>query len=141
MRVLVDTSIWSLALRRRNPGPHEKALIRELSELIREQRVLLIGSVRQEVLSGIRETRSFEEVRERLLAFDDFGIDTGDYEEAARMFNTCRSKGVQGSHTDFLICAISVRHSAPVFTTDRDFENYAPHIGLELHTPRAQSTP
>ena len=136
MKVLVDTTLWSLALRRQNRKPHEKELIDELSELVRELRAVLIGPVRQEVLSGISNPEHFDVVRQHLQALDDLPISGGDYEEAARMFNICRRIGVQGSHIDFLICAVSKRHSAPVFTTDKDFTRYSRHVNLELHQPR-----
>ena len=136
MRVLVDTIIWSLALRRRNPKQPENVLIDELSELVQELRAVLIGPVRQEVLSGIPDTKDFDVVRQHLDAFDDLAIVTEDYEEAARMFNACRKKGVQGSHIDMLICAVSKRYSTPVFTTDKDFTNYARYLDLQLYKPR-----
>ena len=136
MRVLVDTTVWSLALRRQRPKAKEQILIDELSELIRELRAVLIGPVRQEVLSGIPDPAKFEVVKQHLEAFDDLPIIEADYEEAARVFNLCRKKGVQGSHIDFLICAVAIRHSAAVFTTDKDFTNYAKHLDLELHKPR-----
>ena len=136
MRVLVDTTIWSLALRRRNPKQPESVLIDELSELIQELRAVLIGPVRQEVLSGIPDTKDFDVVRQHLDAFDDLATVSEDYVEAARMFSACRKKGVQGSHIDFLICAVSKRHSTPVFTTDKDFTNYARHLDLQLYKPR-----
>jgi len=132
----VDTTIWSLALRRQRPKPNERVLIEELSELVREMRVVLIGPIRQEVLSGIPDPAKFEEVRQHLAAFDDLRIVGVDYEEAARIFNACRKKGVQGSHIDFLICAVAIRHSAAVFTTDKDFTNYAKHLKLQMHKPR-----
>ena len=136
MRVLVDTTIWSLALRRRNPKQPESVLIDELSELVQELRAVLIGLVRQEVLSGIPDAKDFDVVRQHLDAFDDLAIVSEDYVEAARMFKACRKKGVQGSHIDFLICAVSKRHSTPVFTTDKDFTNYARHLDLQLYKPR-----
>ena len=136
MRVLVDTTVWSLALRRQRPKKKEQILIDELSELIRELRAVLIGPVRQEVLSGIPDPAKFEVVKQHLEAFDDLPIIEADYEEAARVFNLCRKKGVQGSHIDFLICAVAIRHSAAVFTTDKDFTNYAKHLDLELYKPR-----
>ena len=136
MRVLVDTTVWSLALRRQRPKAKEQILIDELSELIRELRAVLIGPVRQEVLSGIPDPAKFEVVKQHLEAFDDLPIIEADYEEAARVFNLCRKKGVQGSHIDFLICAVAMRHSAAVFTTDKDFTNYAKHLDLVLHKPR-----
>ena len=136
MKILVDTTIWSLALRRRRPSTKEQILIDELSELVQELRAVLIGPVRQEVLSGIPDPATFEVVKQHLAAFDDLPIVEADYEEAARAFNACRKKGVQGSHIDFLICAVALRHSVAVFTTDKDFMNYAKHLDLELHKPR-----
>ena len=112
-------------------------MIGELSELVRELRAVLIGPVRQEVLSGIPDPCAFETVRRRLEAFDDLTIDRGDYEEGARFFNVCRAKGVQGSHVDFLICAVAARHGAAIFTTDRDFSCYADHLPVRLHRPRS----
>ena len=134
--MLVDTTIWSLALRRRNRKPPESVLIDELSELVQELRAVLIGPVRQEILSGFPDTESFDAVRKHLDAFDDLAIYRDDYVEAARMFNACRKKGVQGSHVDFLICAVSRRYSTPVFTTDKDFINYAMHLDVQLYKPR-----
>ena len=136
MKVLVDTTIWSLALRRQRPTAKEQILIDELSELIEELRTVLIGPIRQEVLSGIPDPAKFELVRQHLDAFDDLPIASADYEEAARAFNACRKNGVQGSHIDFLICAVALRNSTAVFTTDKDFTNYAKHLDLELHKPR-----
>ena len=136
MKVLVDTTIWSLALRRQRPMPAEQMLIDELSELVKELRAVLIGPVRQEILSGIPDPTKFEVVRQHLEPFDDLPIVEVDYEEAARVFNACRKKGVQGSHIDFLICAVAMRHSVAVFTTDKDFTSYAKHLDLQLHRPR-----
>ena len=140
MTVLVDTTIWSLALRRRNPKPRESVLIDELSELVRELRAVLIGPIRQEVLSGIPDPRDFDVVRQHLEAFDDLAIVGEDYVEAARIYNLCRKKGVHGSHPDFLICAISKRHTIPIFTTDKDLTNYARHLDLPLYKPRESQT-
>ena len=55
MNILVDTSVWSLALRRKTESLNatERFLVAELSELIREGRARLVGLVRQELLSGI----------------------------------------------------------------------------------------
>ena len=132
--VLVDTTIWSLALRRLNPKPHESVMINELSELVQELRAVLIGPVRQEVLSGIPDATDYNIVRQHLEAFDDLAIVSDDYVEAARMFSVCRKKGVQGSHIDFLICAVSKRHSIAVFTTDKDFTNCGCLVTFSQHS-------
>jgi predicted nucleic acid-binding protein len=141
VRVLIDTTLWSLALRRRRRSPEEQVLVDELAELIKEQRAVLIGPIRQEVLSGIPDARQFDSVRRHLAAFDDLPIDTQDYEEAARLFNVCRAQGIQGSHVDFLISAVAKRHSTSIFTTDLDFGRYANHIDLRLYEPPARRSP
>lgn len=138
MKVLVDTSIWSLALRRRahELSTSERALVGELAALAHEGRAGLIGAVRQEVLSGIAQKSRFEYLRNLLRDFDDEAVSTDDYEEAARHTNTCLSKGVAGSAIDFLICAVATRRDFEILTTDPDFERYAKHIPIRLHRPR-----
>lgn len=136
MRILVDTSVWSLALRRSNPTL-QGAAVAELRELIREARVVMIGPIRQEVLSGIRKPEHYEMLRDKLRAFPDWGVESGDYEKAAEFFNRCRGKGIQGSNTDFLACAIAHRSKFSILTTDQDFEGYARHLPIQLHSPRS----
>jgi predicted nucleic acid-binding protein len=115
-------------------------VVAELSELIQEGRALLMGPIRQELLSGISDNGQFKNLRDRLRAFDDLSIRERDYERAAEFFNICRDEGVQGSHIDFLICSVAEKNGASIFTTDRDFTRYAQHIPVALHEPRAQST-
>ncbi len=132
MRVLVDTPIWSLALRRRTRSVQDPSTS-ELAELIQDGRASLIGPVRQELLSGIRERVQFETLRDHLRAFPDIEITMGDHEQAAAFFNVCRAKGIQGSNTDFLICAIAARGNFPIFTTDADFTHFAGILPITLH--------
>jgi len=134
MNVLVDTSVWSLALRR--PATHGSRETAELVELIREGRVAMIGAIRQEILSGIRASEQYRKLRDRLRAFSDESVDATDYEEAAMCFNRCRAKGLQGSNTDFLICAVSMQRKLAILTTDKDFAGFARVLGFELHAPR-----
>ncbi|MDM8529771.1 PIN domain-containing protein [Anaerolineales bacterium HSG25] len=131
MRVLVDTNIWSLALRRRQPT--DDPAIQELTRLIQQTQVVMLGVIRQEILSGIREVEQFERLRTKLWAFPDFPLTTDDFETAAQFFNQCRAKGIQGSNTDFLLCAVSYRHNFPIFTQDRDFEHFQKHLSIRLH--------
>jgi len=131
MKVLVDTSIWSLALRR--GGDSLRGPINELRNLIADKRVQIIGPIRQEILSGIRNEAQFKELEGHLSAFPDLPIISADYVAAARFFNICRGKGIQGSNTDFLICAVAVRDRLAIFTTDKDFVGYAQHIPIVLH--------
>jgi predicted nucleic acid-binding protein len=137
MKVLVDTPVWSLALRRSgSQAPEDQLLIDEFYELINEARVVLIGPVRQELLSGIPNYDQFTALREKLQAFDDLPLKREAYEMAAEFYNTCRKAGIHGSQIDFLICSASVGAAIPIFTTDKDFSLYAKHIKLSLYHPR-----
>ncbi len=131
MKVLVDTSVWSLALRRGKQSIAAPA--QELRQLIQDHRVQMIGPIRQEILSGIRNDSQFNKLRKRLESFPDLPILTNDYVRAAKLFNLCRSKGIQGSNTDFLICAVAVQNKFSIFTTDKDFELFSKHIKIILH--------
>lgn len=134
MVVLVDTPIWSLALRRKSDdlSRREQALTRDLEELVREGRAQIMGVIRQELLSGIREIERFEKLRSYLRAFEEPEMQVEDYEEAAHMHNLCRSRGVAGSGVDFLICAAAHRRTWQVFTSDQDFERYARVLPVKL---------
>lgn len=138
MNVLVDTSVWSLTLRRKtkNLSPVEQTLVRELQELIREGRVRLIGLVRQELLSGIRASAQFAKLKAILRAFPDEPIDTEDYEAAAEASNDCRLQGITVSAVDILICAVAIKRNLLIFTTDPDFKTYARVLPLRFHSPR-----
>ena len=134
MKIIVDTSVWSAALRRgdqsRNPCADE------LRILIQGHRVQMIGPIRREILSGIRSESQFNNLKRHLDSFPDLPIITEDYVEAARYFNLCRSKSIRGSNTDFLICSVSVRNELPIYTIDKDFESFAKHIPIHLHKPK-----
>jgi predicted nucleic acid-binding protein len=133
MKVIVDTSVWSLALRRDKddfPAP-----VQELRHIIHDHRVQMMGPIRQEILSGIRSKDQFKKLRKHLESFPDLPILTEDYVTAAQFFNHCRSKGIQGSNTDFLICAVAVRNKFSIYTMDKDFEMFSKYIQIVLHKP------
>ena len=138
MKVLVDTSVWSLALRRKSEvlSEEEKRTVAELAELIREGRAAIIGLIRQELLSGVKTIEQYERLRGYLRSFPDEAVDTADYEEAARFSNQCRAKGVAVFVVDMLICAVATTRSWIVFTTDPDFTMYRKVVPVKLHRPR-----
>ena len=138
MNVLVDTSVWSLALRRKNEAlaTNERSIVNELSELIREGRAQLIGLVRQELLSGIKAAEQYEKLRLYLRSFPDEVVDTSDHEEAAKAGNRCRARGIVVSIVDILLCAVAVKREWAIFTTDPDFSNYAKVLPLRIHAPQ-----
>jgi predicted nucleic acid-binding protein len=131
MTTLVDTSVWSLALRRTTPADPEP--VRELGNLIDAGEVECIGPIRQELLSGIRDERQFRALRAHLRAFRDLRLGTEDFELAAEFHNRCARAGIQGSHVDFLICAVAVRRRLRIFTLDRDFARFRKLLPIRLH--------
>ena len=135
MNVLVDTPVWSLALRRRpsDVSRSEQALTGTLADLIRDGRAQILGVIRQELLSGIREAERFEKLRGCLRAFEEPRLETRDYEDAAQMHNQCRARGVAGSVVDLLICSVAYRRGWQIFTTDQDFEQYAKTLPIKLY--------
>ena len=120
MKILVDTCIWSLAIRREKQ-PDSSIEIIEFQELIKEVRVQIIGPIRQEILSGVKKKSQFIKLKKILGSFPDLDLTSEDFELSAEYFNFLRSKGIQRSNTDFLICAVSTRRKIPIFTTDKDF--------------------
>lgn len=134
MKIIVDTSVWSLALRREKTSTIT-AYAAELESLILDNRVQMIGAVRQELLSGIKQDSQFKKLETRLRSFPDLPVTTADYVLAAKFFNLCRSNGVQGSNTGFLICALAVQHKMPIYTTDGDFTVFSSYLPIALHQP------
>lgn len=129
MRVLVDTCVWSKVLRRKAPDKDLAALI---ADLIREGRVVLIGPIRQELLSGVPDSAQFEVLRQTLDPFDEISLRTEHFIRAADFTDQCRRKGVQGSTIDFLICAVAAVEELQILTTDSDFLRYAKHLPIKL---------
>ncbi len=78
----------------------------------------MIGPIRQELLSGIKEAGQFEKLRVNLEPFSDEQLDSRDYEEAARMYNVCRTQGVECGPVDMLICRVALRRKWRVLAND-----------------------
>jgi predicted nucleic acid-binding protein len=129
--VLIDTCMWSLAFRRKEPV--ETKVAKEISNLIDENRAKIIGLIRQEVLSGYSDIKSYTNLRDKLRYFPNETTIDSDYEVAAEYSNLCRKNGIQGSHADFLICAVSARLEMKIYTNDKDFQHYAKYLPVKLH--------
>ncbi len=132
MKVLVDTSIWSLAFRKKVKAENENQIINVLENLIYSDRIAMIGPIRQEILSGLKSEIVFEKLSNTLKIFADLLLTSEIYINAAKNFNICRANGVQGSHIDFLICAVAQHYKIPIFTLDKDFELYSKYIDIEF---------
>jgi len=134
MKVVVDTSVWSLAFRRRKVV--EAPEVDALRHLVRQGMVVMIGPVRQEVLSGIKHRDQFERLREQLAAFPDLELTTRDFETAAELCNLCITQGVQAAHTDFLIAAVAIHREYAVLSADKDFGNIARIVHVRTYDAR-----
>ena len=122
MKLLVDSCVWSLALRRKKGAeslnPTEAQLVHVLMEGIRDGRVVLVGPVRQEVLSGVKDKKQFEKLVQHLAAFPDARIESEDYIRAAVLDNLCRASGVQCGEVDMLLCAVAERNQWAICSND-----------------------
>jgi predicted nucleic acid-binding protein len=131
MNVLVDTSVWSLALRRDDhpPGPEAEALRRLLAG---GGSVFTTGLILQELLQGFRGPRQWKAILEAFAALPLVVPDRDDHIEAASLRNECRRHGLQVGTIDALLARICLRHGLEIFTTDRDFAGIARHAPLRI---------
>lgn len=95
----------------------------------------MIGPIRQELLSRLREQSQFSRLRELLRAFPDLHLKTEDFERAAQISNDCTSQGLATTPTDMLICSVAYGTRAPIFTTDQDFQRYSKVLPIRLFQP------
>ncbi|MBI2920741.1 MAG: PIN domain-containing protein [Planctomycetes bacterium] len=137
MSVIIDTSVWSLYVRRkrRQLRPEQRSCVEEVRLLLREGRALMPGPIRQELLSGIHDDVAFERIRLLSEGVPDLPVERDDYVEAARLSNRCRDKGVAGAPIDVLVCAMGLRRDLPVFSTDADFDRFEALLKIRRHRP------
>jgi predicted nucleic acid-binding protein len=129
VKVLVDTCVWSAVLRYKTP---DAKAIQKIKDLIADGRVVMIGVIRQEILSGVALPGQFSKLKDILAAFEDIPLKSEHFVKAAEFCNLCRSKGVQGSAIDFLICAVAYMENLAIFTNDKDFEHYRRYLSIKL---------
>ena len=134
MTLLVDTSVWSLALRRDTPddSPEVDALRRALGG---EDIVVTTGLILQELLQGFIPDRARNQIIERFAQVPLVQPDRDDHVAAAALRNTCRKAGVQVGTVDAVIAQLAIRHELALLTTDKDFVHAAPHVGIRLWKP------
>jgi len=135
MRILVDTSIWSLALRRSSGVVNEEAIL--LKTIIEQgEDIYLLGIILQEVLQGIRNSKDFLALKEYFKAFPLIDLTKEDYMRAAELKNQLIGKGKQGSTIDVLIASAAISHRCHLFTADKHFIYIAEHSELKLFALR-----
>ena len=131
--ILVDTTIWSKAYRRKKIAAEDQLIVKELYAILDSEEEVLIGPVRQELLSGISNENVFRDLAIKLNGFNNYEARLADHDLAAEYYNKCLSNGIQGSQTDFLICAIANRYDLEIFTEDKDFNYYKKHLPVKLY--------
>ena len=132
MNLVVDTSVWSLVLRRPRvdeDDPHVRAFRRHLES---GDGLFLIGSILQELLDGLRSPKQFDRLLALLDPFPLLDVDRRTYVAAARLRAVCRAKGVAAGPVDFLIAATCCEHGFPLLTADTDFGRIASHCDLVI---------
>ncbi|HUO08033.1 MAG TPA: PIN domain-containing protein [Phycisphaerae bacterium] len=132
--ILIDTSVWSLGLRRRRRdlNPVEVRAYYAWETLLNRGEASIIGPVRQEVLSGISSRPKFDALASRLALIDDLHLPRDAFIRAAEFYNICKSHGITPETVDMTICAAADLHGTPIFTTDPDFPQYAQHLPISL---------
>ena len=131
MKVLVDTSVWSLSLRK--GGPNDHTAVRKLARLLEEdQELFLTGVILQEILQAFRAETTFRRVERHLRPFPLLSLDRQGFVEAAGLYRRCASKGVAISTIDCEIAAAAIRNDCMLLTADNDFLRMAQHCDLKL---------
>ena len=139
--IIVDTTIWSKAYRRRKISDKDQVIIKKLYAILEAEEEILIGPVRQELLSGISNKNVFYDLMKKLNGFNNYEVQLSDHDLAAEFFNICLSNGIQGSQTDFIICAVAYRYNSEIFTEDKDFNNYKEYLPIKLYSNHFMDSP
>jgi predicted nucleic acid-binding protein len=135
LSLFVDTSVWSLALRR--DAPSDAAPVRALVRAIEAGEALLTtGLVLQELLQGFSGPNARAQILQRFSALPLLVPDRDDHIRAADVRNTCRRAGVQIGTIDALLAQLCIRHGLTMLSTDNDFNRIAAHCPLKLWSVR-----
>lgn len=130
MNLVVDTSVWSLVLRRPIVDESNRYVQAFRAHLDSGHRLFLLGIILQELLDGLRSAKQFDRLVAQLELVPLLDVDRSTHVTAALLRNTCRAKGVVAGPIDFLIAAACCRHGYPLLTADRDFLRIAQHSEL-----------
>jgi predicted nucleic acid-binding protein len=130
--LIVDTSVWSLFLRRKELN-EEDLYVKKLRYYIDNQDCIhLIGNILQEILYGVKLEKQFNLLIEYFKPYPLIDFERNDFINAAKIKNVCRKKGVQASSIDFLITAVCINRNYPLLSSDKDFIHIANHCNLIL---------
>ena len=131
MNILVDTSVWSLALRRDHP-PDCKAIFRLKAALKDEENVFTTGLILQELLQGFKGPKARGKIIEDFAPLPLIIPERRDHIDAAGLKVKLRQKGIQAGTIDVLLVQLCLRHGLSLLSMDRDFVHIAKHVPLAL---------
>ena len=130
-RVIIDTSVWSEALRRKkNTLNSSEIIIRKLIE--NDYEIVILGIILQEILSGISNDNLYNDIKNILDDFNYLDTKKNDYIYASELSNKCRSKGVNAGSIDYLIASITIQNDLHLVSFDKDFINISQHSELKI---------
>jgi predicted nucleic acid-binding protein len=132
--IIIDTTVWSKVFRRKKISVEDQHIVNAFYAISDIKNEILIGPVRQEILSGIADYNVFSSLKPKLDGANNYEVQLDDHDLAAEYCNFCRKNGIQGSPTDFIICAVAYRYNFEIFTEDRDFIHYKKHLPIKLFT-------
>lgn len=131
MSLFVDTSVWSLALRRNSPSA--VAEVQALTRTIEAgETIVTTGLVLQEILQGFSGPKASAEILDRFSAVPLLVPDRDDHIQAADLRNRCRRAGIQIGTIDALFAELCIRHDLTMLSTDNDFKHVAGQCPLKL---------
>jgi predicted nucleic acid-binding protein len=130
VNLVVDTSVWSLVLRRPRVDHSNIHVQTFRAHLESNSRLFLTGNILQELLDGLRSSKQFDRLVHLLEPFPLLELDRSTYAAAAKLRTACRTKGVLAGPIDFLIAAACCQYGYPLLTADQDFSRIAKHCDL-----------
>jgi predicted nucleic acid-binding protein len=133
LSLFVDTSVWSLALRRDEPAPDSQVVALKLA-IQNGELIVTTGLVLQELLQGFSGPKARDQILEHFSALPLLTPDRGDHVEAASIRNRCRRQGIQIGTVDALLARLCIHHNLVMLSSDRDFQRVAKHSDLRLWT-------
>ena len=138
MTLLVDTSVWSLALRRDALVAEPEVQVLK-DALLGADVVVTTGLILQELLQGFSGPKARVQIIERFTALPLLQPDREDHIAAAELRNTCRRAGVQVGTVDAVLAQLCIRHDLVLLSTDKDFALAAKHCALRIWSPAARA--
>jgi len=132
VNIVVDTSVWSLVLRRDSVNKHDPHVRAFRACIEADDGLFLLGPILQELLDGLRSEQQFTRLLSALRPFPFAPLERQTFVLAARLRNDFRRKGVAAGPTDFLIAAACIETGYPLLAADHDFQRIAADTDLIL---------